>query len=184
MLAQRQGTRAHAVVLTATPDRAEEARAALPRFVPGAVVEVHGLPDGRLPQHWDAVKTLLEDVADRVNPALVLVPRADDAHQDHRLLGSLATTVWRDALVLHYEIAKWDGDLGTMSHYVQLSPEQARTKVELLDLCYPSQVTRDWRDEEVFLGLMRLRGVESRSRYAEAFRCSKAVLDLGAAATS
>ena len=35
---------------------------------------------------------------------------------------------------------------------------------------------RDWWDDEVFLGLARLRGMECRSRYAEAFRCTKAVL--------
>jgi hypothetical protein len=35
----------------------------------------------------------------------------DDAHQDHGL-GTMAPTVWRDVLVLHYEIPKLDGDLG------------------------------------------------------------------------
>ncbi|CAA9340023.1 MAG: hypothetical protein AVDCRST_MAG48-3583, partial [uncultured Friedmanniella sp.] len=37
---------------------------------------------------------------------------------------------------------------------------------------------RDWWDEEVFLGLMRLRGMESRSRYAEGFVASKVMLGL------
>ena len=51
-------------------------------------------------------------------------------------------------------------------------------RVALLDKCFPSQRTRPWWDEEVFLGLARLRGVECRSRYAEAFHCDKAVLAL------
>ena len=37
----------------------------------------------------------------------------------------------------------------------------------------------DWWDDEVFLGLARLRGMECRSRYAEAFYCTKAVLSPG-----
>ncbi|HME78785.1 MAG TPA: hypothetical protein VKI00_24980 [Mycobacterium sp.] len=43
--------------------------------------------------------------------------------------------------------------------------------------CYPSQSGRDWFDDEVFLGLMRVRGVQCRSRYAEAFTVEKAVLE-------
>ena len=42
----------------------------------------------------------------------MLAPGIDDAHQDHRLLGELVSTVWRDVLILRYEIPKWDGDLG------------------------------------------------------------------------
>jgi LmbE family N-acetylglucosaminyl deacetylase len=177
-LAQRPSTRVAGVVLTASPDRAAEARAALPRFVPGAEVEVHDLPDGRLPSQWQDVKELLEDVATRRTPDVVLAPRPDDAHQDHRLLGRLVTTVWRDSLVLHYEIPKWDGDIGPMTHYVALDDEVARRKVELLNESYPSQLARDWWDDELFLGLMRVRGMEARSRYAEAFRSTKVVLDL------
>ena len=52
----------------------------------------------------------------------------------------------------------------------------ARDKVRRLGKAYQSQVGRDWWDEETFLGLARLRGVECRSRYAEAFTVSKATL--------
>jgi LmbE family N-acetylglucosaminyl deacetylase len=106
----------------------------------------------------------------------------DDAHQDHRLLGAMAPTVWRDALVLHYEIPKWDGDLGRSNCYVPISPELGQRKVSLLNKHYPSQQSRDWWDDETFFALMRIRGMERRSRYAEAFQTSKAVLSLGAVA--
>ena len=60
------------VVLTGDEERAGEARAALDRFVPGAKVEAFGLPDGRLPAHWEEAKQALEDVrrADRSRPGL------------------------------------------------------------------------------------------------------------------
>ena len=109
---------------------------------------------------------------------VVFAPRIDDAHQDHRLLGSMAPTVWRDALVLHYEIPKWDGDLGRSNCYVPISAELGQRKVSLLNKYYPSQQSRDWWDDETFLALMRIRGMECRSRYAEAFQASKAVLSL------
>ena len=177
-LARREGLRLSGVVLTGTERRTDEARAAIDRFVPGAKLETFGLPDDRLPAYWNDTKEALEDVASRVQPDLVFAPRVDDAHQDHRLVGRLATTVWRNALVLHYEIPKWDGDLAAPTHFVGLTAEEARRKVQLLNECYPSQVDRDWWDDEFFLGLMRIRGVESRHQYAEGFFASKVLLDL------
>ncbi len=177
-LSERPGTTVSGAVLTGSEERAAEARAALSAFAPGSTCEVSGLRDGRLPAEWDAVKDALHELAGRTAPGLVLCPRPDDAHQDHRLVGRLAATVWRDALILHYEIPKWDADLTPPTHYVPLSAGHARRKVELLDAHYPSQRGRDWWDEELFLGLMRLRGVECRAPYAEAFHASKVVLDL------
>jgi LmbE family N-acetylglucosaminyl deacetylase len=177
-LAARPATTVTGLVLSGRGERRQEAESALPRFFPGATSEVLDLPDGRLPEHWGAVKEALESLAGRCDPTLVLAPRAEDAHQDHRLLGRLVTTVWRDALVLHYEIPKWDGDLGTPSHYVHVSEDDARRKVSLLNASFPSQVGRDWWDDELYLGLMRIRGVESRARYAEGFFAHKVLLDL------
>jgi hypothetical protein len=60
--------------------------------------------------------------------------------------------------------------------YLPLSEDVARRKVELLHKCFPSQSGRDWWDNEVFLGLARLRGMECKARYAEAFNCAKSVI--------
>lgn len=173
----RPETTVGGLVLTGTVDRRKEAEAALPQFFPGATVRTLDFPDGHLPAHWDAVKDALEESAGEWQPTVVLAPRADDAHQDHRLLGKLVSTVWRDALILRYEIPKWDGDSRSPNVYVRLTEGDARRKVELLHQCFPSQAPRDWWDDELFLSLMRLRGMESRGRYAEGFSCDKLLLD-------
>ncbi|HSU34912.1 MAG TPA: PIG-L deacetylase family protein [Propionibacteriaceae bacterium] len=175
-LATRSNTTVSTVVLTASPDRRLEAEAAAARFSPGSSATVLDLPDGRLPEHWGAAKEALEELGRRHTPDLLFVPRIDDAHQDHRLVGQLASTVWRNTLILHYEIPKWDADLVPPTHYVAVSETNARRKVELLNSSYPSQVHRDWWDDDVFLGLMRLRGIETRSRYAEGFFAAKVAL--------
>jgi LmbE family N-acetylglucosaminyl deacetylase len=177
-LSRRAQVQVDALVLTGSEARAREAVAALPRFAPSAKVRTAGLADGRLPAQWGEVKQALEDLAADSAPDIVLAPRTDDAHQDHRLVGTLASTVWRDSLILHYEIPKWDGDLGAPTHFVPLTEEQARRKVELLGQCFPSQRDRDWWDDELFLGMMRIRGVECRHPYAEAFFAPKTLLDL------
>lgn len=174
------GVRVHYLLLTGSAQRLAEARAAAVGFLPAAAVSftAHDLPDGRLPAHWAEVKQRLHEAADYLRPDLVLGPSTTDAHQDHRLVGELMPTVFRDELILQYEIPKWDGDLNPPNLYLPLPDEVARLKVELLHESYPSQKDRDWWDDEVFLGLARLRGMECRSRYAEAFRCTKAALRL------
>ena len=173
------GLTAEFIVATGSPERVAEARIAADLFLPECEVSVTsaGLPDGRLPAHWYETKELLEaTAAEGRTPDLVLAPGKHDAHQDHRLIAELAPTVWRNHLVLHYEIPKWDGDFGRPWLYVELTEEQLRDKVALLHKAYPSQVPHDWFDEEVFAGLARLRGMECRAPYAEAFTTAKATL--------
>ncbi|HEX5089002.1 MAG TPA: PIG-L deacetylase family protein [Nocardioides sp.] len=177
-LAERADLSLTVAVLTGTPDRAAESAGALQEILPGVKTHFAALPDGRLPTHWEAAKEQLEELARHCRPQLVLTHRVDDAHQDHRTLGVMVTTVWRDALVLHFEIPKWDGDMSSPSHYVGLTAEQARRKVDLLNRHFPSQHAHDWWDDEVFLGLMRLRGMECRRPYAEAFHVSKALVEV------
>jgi LmbE family N-acetylglucosaminyl deacetylase len=177
----RPALRARYVVLTGTPERQIEAREAARSFLPGVdlAVELHDLPEGRLPAAWERVKDTLEEVARGFSPDLIVAPSCSDAHQDHRTIGEILPTVFRDALYLAYEIPKWDGDLGRPSVFVPLSSELAHRKVELLHKSFPSQRARDWWDDEVFLGLARLRGMECRAPYAEAFTCTKSLLVLG-----
>jgi LmbE family N-acetylglucosaminyl deacetylase len=171
-------SRVHYLVLTGTEDRHAEARAAAHAFVPDADLDITllNLPDGRLPAACQSVKDAIEAVARLESPDLIIAPSSDDAHQDHRTIGEIVPTVFRDHLYLAYEIPKWDGDLGRPSVYHPLTEDIARRKVELLHKCYPSQRGRDWWDDEVFLGLARLRGMECRARYAEAFSCGKLII--------
>jgi LmbE family N-acetylglucosaminyl deacetylase len=178
LAASQTGLAVRYVVMTGSAPRQREAQCAADAFAPESdlTVELHDLTEGRLPASWVAVKNILENVADTCAPDLVLAPSARDAHQDHRTIGEIIPTVFRDQLYLAYEIPKWDGDLGRPSVYMPLSADVAKRKTELLHACYPSQRARDWWDDEVFLGLARLRGMECRAPYAEAFTCTKMLL--------
>ena len=172
------GLQARYLVMTGTAERHEEARSAASAFLPAADVSVdlHELPEGRFPAVWGQEKDALEDVARSCSPDIILAPSRADAHQDHRTIGEIVPTVFRDQLQLGYEIPKWDGDLSQPSMYFPLPADVARRKVELLHKCFPSQRARDWWDDEVFLGMARLRGMECRAPYAEAYTCTKSVI--------
>ena len=178
-LAESQpGLEVRYLVLTGTAERQLEARRAAAAFLPGArlTVDLRELPEGRFPAIWGQVKEALEQTARDCSPDIVLAPGSQDAHQDHRTVAEIVPTVFRDQLYLAYEIPKWDGDMTRPSVYFPLTTETARRKVELLHKSFPSQRSRDWWDDEVFLGLARLRGMECRATYAESFHCGKFTL--------
>lgn len=176
------GLRVRALVLCGGgTDRADEERAALEAFCPASDLDltVASFPDGRTPAHWAEVKAAVAAFARGCAPDLVFAPQPGDAHQDHRLLAELAPTEFRDHLVLGYEILKWETDTPRPTLFHPLPEPVAVRKAELLSKHYPSQQDRDWFDGESFLGLARLRGVQCRARYAEAFVVDKAAVVFG-----
>lgn len=164
-------------VLSAAGARGDEARASAEDFLKGASANIHlaEFRDGYLPADRGAVKDWVEGLK-HLKPDVILTHARDDAHQDHRLICELTWNSFRDQLILEYEIPKWDGDLGQPNLYVGLSEEILSRKIELLHRYFGSQRSKAWFDEETFRGLARLRGMECRRRYAEAFFARKLLL--------
>ena len=174
------GVVVHALVLSGGgTEREVEEKNAFAALCPSTDVRltVADLPHGRLPEDWGTVKQHIAEFRRDCQPDMVFGPQRHDYHQDHRLVAELIPTEFRDHLVLGYEILKWESDLPNPTLYLPIPRETAHQKARLLAQCYPSQSGRDWFDDEVFLGLMRVRGVQCRARYAEAFTVEKAVLD-------
>ena len=172
----------HWVVLSADGQRAEEARTSAAAFLEGAArteIEVEGFRDAFFP-YGGEVKEFFEDLKGRVAPDLILTHHGSDLHQDHRLVAELTWNTFRDHLILEYEVPKYDGDLGSPPVFAHLDEETCRRKVELLLGSFPSQRGRPWFTEDLFLALLRLRGVESNSPsgLAEAFYGRKVALEL------
>lgn len=167
------------VVLTGTGDRAEEARASADSFFGRRrrpTLELAGLADGRLPFSAEA-KEFLADVDRRHAADLVLTHQRDDLHQDHRHCAELALQTFRRALILEYEIPKYDGDMGRPNVYQPLTAAQSARKLDHLDVHFGSQRGKPWYDRGLFEGLMRLRGMETgAAAHAEAFYGRKLVL--------
>jgi LmbE family N-acetylglucosaminyl deacetylase len=171
----------HWCVLSAIGPRAAEAEASAAAFLAGAessTIELARFEDGFFPYHGKAIKAWLEDLRVGVEPDVILTHRRNDAHQDHREICQLTWNLFRDHLILEYEIPKWDGDLDRPNLYVPLPAAVLERKLELLFAHFGTQRSKDWFDAETFRGLARLRGMECRApeRYAEAFVMPKARL--------
>jgi LmbE family N-acetylglucosaminyl deacetylase len=165
-------------VASAAGERADEARASANDFLSGAArgdVHLANFRDGYLPAERTAVKDWVESLK-RFEPDVILTHQRDDAHQDHRLLSELAWNTFRDHPILEFEIPKWDGDLGQPNIYIAVDEVHLARKIELLIKHFGTQRSKAWFDEETFRSLARLRGVECRARYAEAFFARKLLL--------
>jgi len=168
-------------VLSAIGPRAEEAVASANAFLAGAAssrIELGQFKDGFFPYQGDDIKAWLEILKADVEPDVVLTHRRSDAHQDHREICQLTWNLFRDHLILEYEIPKWDGDLDQPNVYMPLTSAVLERKIELLLAHFGTQRSKEWFDAETFTGLARLRGMECRAleRYAEAFVMRKASL--------
>lgn len=173
------GLRVRVLVLSGTDTGREiEERHALAALCPDADLEVVVLdvPDGHAPAYWDPIKNALASFRSTVAPDVVFAPQRGDAHQDHRVLAELVPTVFRDHLVLGYEVLKWETDTPRPTMFHPITSKVAEEKARILLKHYPSQTEHDWFDERAFLGLARLRGVQCHHPYAEAFVIEKATL--------
>jgi LmbE family N-acetylglucosaminyl deacetylase len=172
----------HWVVFSATERRAAEARASAAEFLTGAGadVQLHAFTDGFFPADIGTIKRVFEALKATISPDVVFTHTREDRHQDHVVLADLTWNTFRNHLILEYEIPKYDGDLGHPNLFVQIDDAARACKIEALLRHYASQGDKPWFSRETFDALMRLRGIECRSRtgYAEAFHARKIVATL------
>jgi LmbE family N-acetylglucosaminyl deacetylase len=166
------------VVFSGEGARTREARQSAQRFLESFAVRkvvVKPFKGSFFPYQGVAIKKYFEGLKS-FEPDLVFTHYRHDRHQDHRVLSDLAWNTFRDHAILEYEIPKYDGDLGIPNVFVPLDAEVVKTKTDLLCKAFQTQRNKHWFTEDTFLSLMRLRGIECASQYAEAFHGRKLVL--------
>ena len=167
------------VTFSSDSEREPEARASAEMLLERAKeknIVVKRFRNGFFPYHGSLIKEFFEELKQQLIPDLIFTHYRNDLHQDHRVISELTWNTFRDHLVLEYEIPKYDGDLGTPNFFVHLDEALAHRKTRHIMKFFESQREKHWFDEQMFLGMMRLRGMESCSRYAEAFYSRKLLL--------
>jgi LmbE family N-acetylglucosaminyl deacetylase len=181
ILSERPGSSVDWCVFSATPQRELEARASAADFLAAAgekAITVKGFRESYFPHVAAEIKDSFEALKGLPKPDLIFSHHRADVHQDHRIIADLTWNTFRNHLVLEYEIAKYEGDLGAPAVFVPLSRPTADRKVELLLHHFASQTHRPWFRADTFNGLMSLRAVECNAPdgRAEAFHLRKAIL--------
>ena len=179
LLHEHPGASVHWVVFSARGPRQIEAERSAALFLEQArarTVVTLDFRDGFFPYHGEAIKEAFEALKTEVDPDLILTHASDDAHQDHRLINSLTWNTFRRHSILEFEIPKYDGDLGRPNVFVTLAPETCQRKIDHLMAAFSTQAGKHWFTDETFRSILRLRGIECGSDYAEAFFGRKLLL--------
>jgi LmbE family N-acetylglucosaminyl deacetylase len=168
------------VVFTSSENRASEARRCAEDFMNECKekeIIIKKFKDGFLPYQSENVKNVFEELKS-FNPDIIFTHYRYDMHQDHRTICDLTWNTFRNHHILEYEIPKYDGDLGSPNFFVTLRKGVVEKKVDTVIKHFQSQRDKHWFDKDTFLGLMRIRGIESAShtKFAEGFYVRKSVI--------
>lgn len=181
LLQEQPGLSIRWVVFSAHAARKREARSSARTFLKGAgrqQITVKNFRDTYFPAQGEVIKGFFQELKAQIEPDLVFTHFLHDRHQDHRILSELTWNTFRNHVVLEYEIPKFEGDLSHPNLFVPLAHKVCADKVSHLCRFFQTQTNKHWFSEDLFYGLMRLRGVEcaSPTRYAEAFHCRKMII--------
>ena len=91
--------------------------------------QIHSFPDSLLPNHWSEIRKELLKIRDGIELGGLESCCARGSKIVIRIIVQLRRTYracFRDHLVIKYEIAKYEGDLGQPDLYVALSDKQAQ----------------------------------------------------------
>ena len=130
---------------------------------------VFGYPVRRLSYHRQELLEELVKLRNQVNPNMVFLPSASDLHQDHQILNAEGLRCFKDMTVWGYELP-WNNIGFPAQAFVTLEPCDLHAKWEALQ-AYKSQfeLGRPYFSREFIEGLARVRGVQVKAPYAEAF---------------
>lgn len=143
-----------------------------------AVVITKSFKESFFPYRGEEIKGFFEQLKKRVVPDLIFTHYRQDLHQDHRMICELTWNIFRKHQIFEYEIPKYDGDLGSPNLFVELDETLCRRKVDHILTHFKTQKDKHWFSKDVFMAMLRLRGMECNapSTFAEGFYCRKLVL--------
>jgi N-acetylglucosamine malate deacetylase 1 len=137
--------------------------------IPRANTFVFGYPVRRLSYYRQEVLEELVKLRSEINPAMVFLPSASDLHQDHQVLNAEGLRCFKDMTIWGYELP-WNNIGFPAQAFVTLERCDLQAKWDALQ-AYTSQfeLGRPYFSWEFIEGLARVRGVQIKSPYAEAF---------------
>jgi LmbE family N-acetylglucosaminyl deacetylase len=169
------------VVFSSDARREKEAMSSADIFMKQAgskTIKIEKFPNGFFPYIGGEIKDYFEELKEKFSPDLIFTHYSRDLHQDHRTISELTWNTFRNHLILEYEIPKYDGDFGAPNFYVPLESSICQYKIKSILTYFKTQNDKHWFTEDLFLSILRIRGMEcvSPTKYAEAFYCRKIVI--------
>lgn len=141
----------------------------------GVTHEILDFKVRHFPRDRQQVLQTLYDLSRQQSYELVFTPATTDLHQDHGVVTTEAKRAFRSSTLLGYELP-WNNLAVTLNGFVALEPRHVERKLAALD-CYDSQKHNPYFNPDFFRAVLRTRGVQLATEYAEGFEVIKVALD-------
>jgi len=127
------------------------------------------------PEHRQEILENLVSLQKNIDPDLVLLPAACDAHQDHLTISQEGFRAFKKTNMLGYELP-WNTTGFQNQTFVALNEEHVAVKMRAVE-CYESQKgRRPYASGEYVKSLAIVRGASINNRYAEAFEAVRIIV--------
>ena len=127
----------------------------------------------RFPYQRQEILQILYDYNLENEVDLVLTPATTDLHQDHAVATIEAMRAFKHSTVLGYEIP-WNNIQMTTNSFIPLEERHVKKKIKALQ-CYHTQKDKYYFTEDYFRSILKTRGMQIQTKYAEAFEVIKFV---------
>jgi LmbE family N-acetylglucosaminyl deacetylase len=137
--------------------------------VPVSQLSIYDFTVRRLSYHRQEVLEEMVSLRSKIRPDLVLLPSGNDLHQDHQVVHAEGLRAFKDMSLLGYELP-WNHINFSAQAFFTLQKRHIEKKLEALQ-CYRSQSALDrlYLKKEFIEGIARVRGVQIKTEWAEAF---------------
>jgi len=125
------------------------------------------------PAHRQEILEEMVKLNKTIQPDLVFTPAASDIHQDHGVIYTESLRAFKKCSLLGYELP-WNNPLFNTQYFVKLTEKEVQKKLLSLK-AYSSQSHRVYFTEDFITSLAIVRGVQSNTKYAEAFEVYKLI---------
>ena len=142
--------------------------------IPDSQVTVLDYPVREFPRLRQEILEDMVKLKKQIRPDLVLLPSANDTHQDHETIAREGFRAFKQATMLGYEIP-WNNRAFPESTFIVLEEQHITKKIEALR-CYQSQRDRYYFSEEFVRGWARTRATQVSHEYAEVFESVRWIL--------
>lgn len=126
------------------------------------------------PRDRQGVLQVMVDLDRDLRPDLVLLPGADDLHQDHQVVATEGLRAFKRTSVLGYEIA-WNNVAFRTTSFVAIEERHVEAKISAIGR-YASQAHRPYAGADFLRSQVRFHGVQAGTTYAEAFEVHRWIL--------
>jgi N-acetylglucosamine malate deacetylase 1 len=124
----------------------------------------------KLHEHRQEILEILVKIRNTFHPNLVIGPSLNDFHQDHIVVANEMVRAFKNqASIISYELP-WNHMTFNTQMFIRLSEDDIKNKIKLIQH-YKSQIIkkRKYFQDDFIYGMASMRGIQTESKYAEAF---------------